>query len=848
MPSLPLLQKFSPLPFPITTFGISTAAAGSTTTTQFIQFQFKTPQNLSGKRLVAVAVAVSGNRSVNSDQPSVVLDSLRVLQWDQLCDCVASFAGTSLGKQATKEQLWNLDKAYESSIRLLEETEAAVEMHNYGAMMDFTGIDVDLVETGLKCARSGFPLSGSEAIALAALLQFAEALQLNVKAAIKEDSDWFRRFMPLSELIMELVISQPLIKFIQQIIDEDGSVKDSASSSLRHARDQVRFIERKIYQLMESMIRNESKETSTLEICNIDGRWCIKSGVDTRPTFEGLLLASGSGAGSLVEPLSAVPLNDELQQARESVAKAEAEVLLKITKKIQVDFDDIVHVLSSMIQIDVVNARARYSLSFGGACPELYLQDKERTINAETLAEDDISEMPQLSRKKWALYLPRAYHPLLLQQHRQNLQMAMKDLSNANAEEKTDRRICKERRKKFECLVLEMQVAKLKQALPVPFDIYIAQNTRVLVITGPNTGGKTIFLKTVGLAAMMAKSGLYVLASEPARIPWFDFVLADIGDEQSLSQSLSTFSGHLKQIGEIKSISTNLSLVLLDEVGAGTNPLEGAALGMSLLESFVDAGALLTIATTHHGELKALKYSNNAFENACVEFDEVELKPTYRILWGVPGRSNAINIAERLGLPAEILDNARELSGAASAEINEVIVDMERFKQDYHKKVHESQHYLRLSKKLHQSLLLAKKRVNEYGMEERYRMMQEISEIAASARSIIHKKVREYRSLPTKPSKQIKPDTDSHTSTFIHEHATIEETETSAATETAYAKDNTKQPITEKKLKLPKVGETVNVPSLNNKATVLKLDPSKEEIVVQAGNLKLKLKLSDIVT
>ncbi|KAL3630662.1 hypothetical protein CASFOL_023646 [Castilleja foliolosa] len=206
---------------------------------------------------------------------------------------------------------------------------------------------------------------------------------------------------------------------------------------------------------------------------------------------------------------------------------------------------------------------------------------------------------------------------------------------------------------------------------------------------------------------------LYVLASEPARIPWFDYVLADIGDEQSLSQSLSTFSGHLKQISEIKSLSTSLSLVLLDEVGAGTNPLEGASMGKSLLESFADAGVLLTIATTHHGELKALKYSNNAFENACVEFDEVKLKPTYRILWGVPGcvklsifstsnkfclilgRSNAINIAERLGLPVEILDNARELYGAASAEINEVIVDMERFKQDYHKRVHETQHHLR---------------------------------------------------------------------------------------------------------------------------------------------------------
>ncbi|MQL41472.1 endonuclease MutS2, partial [Escherichia coli] len=131
-----------------------------------------------------------------------------------------------------------------------------------------------------------------------------------------------------------------------------------------------------------------------------------------------------------------------------------------------------------------------------------------------------------------------------------------------------------------------------------------------IVITGPNTGGKTICLKTVGLAAMMAKSGLYVLASESVQTPWFDSVFADIGDEQSLSQSLSTFSGHLKQISNIRLKSTSQSLVLLDEVGSGTNPLEGAALGMSLLESFAQDGCLLTIATTHHGELKTLKYSN----------------------------------------------------------------------------------------------------------------------------------------------------------------------------------------------------------------------------------------------
>ncbi|XP_073292865.1 uncharacterized protein [Primulina huaijiensis] len=740
-----------------------------------------------------IAAAASGSSGLCRVQPSVVIDSLKVLQWDRLCDCVASFAGTSIGKEATKKQLWNLDRTFEDGMRLLEETNAAVEMHKYGAMIDFTGLDVSSVQAAIRCAHRGSPVSGSEAMALLALLQFAEMLQLNIKAATKEDSAWYGRFLPLSAMIVEFVINPSLIKFIEQLIDEDGSVKDSASSDLRHARDRVRVLERKLYQLIESMIRKELKESPTIEATNIDGRWCIKSEADMHPTFEGLLLSSNLGAGNLLEPLVAVPLNDELQQARLSVAKAEADVLLKITKKMQMDLADIQHLCNCMIQIDL-----------------------------------------EISRKK-----------------RQEGYAKWKETINTNLSS------------------LEMQVSMLKQAPPIPFDIFVEQNNKVLIITGPNTGGKTICLKTVGLAAMMAKSGkiagLYVLASEPARVPWFDFVFADIGDDQSLTQSLSTFSGHLKQISEIKSLSTRLSLVLLDEVwnfnnvGAGTNPLEGASLGMSLLESFADSGALLTIATTHHGELKTLKYSNDAFENACMEFDEVNLKPTYRILWGVPGRSNAINIAERLGMPAEILDNARELYGAASAEINEVIVDMERFKQEYHEQIHKVQLYLRLSKELHQRLLVTQNRVVEHGLEQRQRMIQEISEAAASARSVIHKKVRQSRSNPTLSPLQREANKDIQTSTVNNHHSTLEEnvissvtktpTEenaTSTTTEIPYSKENNRRLLTEKKFKLPKIGDTVNVLSLNKKATVMQLDSSKGEIIVQAGNLKLKLKLSDI--
>ncbi|XP_073125722.1 uncharacterized protein [Henckelia pumila] len=817
----------------------------------------------SPKRFFIAAAAASG---LCTDQPSVVIDSLTVLQWDRLCDCVASFAGTSIGKEATKKQLWDLDRTFEDSMRLLEETNAAVEMHKYGAMIDFTGLDVSSVRAAIRCAQRGSPVSGSEALALLALLQFAEMLQLNIKAATKEDSDWYGRFLPLSAMIVELVINPSLIKFIEQLIDEDGSVKDSASSDLRQARDRVRVLERKLNQLIESMIRKEMKESPTIEASNIDGRWCIKSEADMPPTFEGLLLSSNLGVGNLVEPLAAVPLNDELQQARLSVAKAEADVLLKITKKMQMDLVDIQHLCNCMIQMDLINARARYSISFDGSLPDLYMPcDENGFIDTETSTEDKISKQSFLTLKKWTLYLPKAYHPLLLLQHRQNLQKALKDLSNAKSE--ISRRKLAGGYAKWKDSIstnlssLEMQVSMLKQAPPIPFNIFVEQNNKVLIITGPNTGGKTICLKTVGLAAMMAKSGLYVLASEPARLPWFDFVFADIGDDQSLTQSLSTFSGHLKQISEIKSLSTRLSLVLLDEVGAGTNPLEGASLGMSLLESFADSGALLTVATTHHGELKTLKYSNDAFENACMEFDEVNLKPTYRILWGVPGRSNAINIAGRLGMPAEILDNARELYGAASAEINEVIVDMERFKQEYHEQIHEVQLYLRLSKELHQRLLVTQNRVMVHGMEQRQRMVQEILEAAASARSVIHKKVRQSRSSPALSPFQREANKDIQTSTVNNHHSTLEENETSAATKTPteekatsttteipYSTENTRLLATEKKFELPKVGDTVNVLSLNKKATVVQLDSSKGEIIVQAGNLKLKLKLSDITT
>ncbi|CAN6310512.1 unnamed protein product [Urochloa humidicola] len=648
------------------------------------------PQPLLRIRLRALAAGAASSLSPSAR-------SLRLLEWGKVCDAVASFAGTAHGRDATKKQLWEVeDVSYEQSQRLLQETEAAVWLlDNAGGAMDFSGLNTVAIESAIHCVSGGAVIKGLEAVAVASLMLFVDSLQVNIKAAMKLDEGSHSQLTTLTETILDAVINKSLVKSIQDIIDDDGSVKDTASPELRRHRERVQLLESRLYQLMDKLMCNADSEASLSEVCIVNGRCCLRTIGDKSSTFDGLLLSSGSDAGSMIEPIAAVPLNDELQESRALVAKAELDVLSKLTDKILLELDSIQILLQESIKLDKVTARAKYSISYDGTFPDLYLPNFENESATGGSSKETFSADPP--KKAWKLYMPNAYHPLLLQQHQENLDRAKRDVASVTAEIRR-RRIygqdIAEDQLASDFDSMKLRVSQLEKEQPVPVDFMIAEETTVLVITGPNTGGKTISLKTVGLASLMAKIGLYILASEPVKIPWFNAVYADIGDEQSLTQSLSTFSGHLKQIGAIRAESTSESLVLLDEVGAGTNPLEGAALGMSLLESFAEAGCFLTLATTHHGELKTLKYSNNSFENACVEFDEENLKPTFKILWGIPGRSNAINIAERLGLPSDIVESSRRLLGTAGAEINALIMDMERFKQDYQQNLQKAQHLL----------------------------------------------------------------------------------------------------------------------------------------------------------
>ncbi|TFH36521.1 MAG: endonuclease MutS2 [Anaerolineales bacterium] len=408
-----------------------------------------------------------------------------------------------------------------------------------------------------------------------------------------------QRYPILGAMAQGLSVGGGLIDAINQTLDERGNVLDAASPTLAATRNQLRVVHDRLTTKLQKLISSSRVAPMLQEplITQRDGRFVIP----LRSEFKGRIKAvihdqSSSGATLFIEPLQVVDMNNQVRELELAERDEIRRILAGLSEQVSQQGDEITVTVQALAALDLAFAKARY---------------------ADVLRANEPQLLP---------FEPRAHsqHP-------------------------------------GSCLRLEQaRHPLLKPESVVPIDLMLDPECYALVITGPNTGGKTVTLKTAGLLVLMAECGLHIPAASGSALTAFSSVFADIGDEQSIEQSLSTFSSHISNIIHILEHVDQHSLVLLDELGAGTDPQEGSALAQALLTDFLERG-VTTIVATHFSSLKAFAHMTQGVRNASVEFDLESLRPTYHLTIGLPGRSNAMAIARRLGLSESIVDQARTM-------------------------------------------------------------------------------------------------------------------------------------------------------------------------------------------
>ena len=447
-----------------------------------------------------------------------------------------------------------------------------------------------------------------------------------------------------TDLLVAMATFPELEQRLKFAIEEGGRVADRASPLLEGQRRQWQELRSRRRDKLQEVIRRWLPHLQDTVIAERHGRPVLAVKAGAGGQCPGMVHdSSASGSTVFVEPKSVIDLGNRLADLDGRIREEEQRVLKELSAAVAEQVQGLLALMVVLLELDLALSRGRYGQWLGAVPPRLKASE-DAPFTLEDLR-----------------------HPLLVWQERKEQGPAV-----------------------------------------VPISVDVSTALRVVAITGPNTGGKTVTLKSLGLAALMARAGLWLPCSGIPTLPWCAQVLADIGDEQSLQQSLSTFSGHVKRIGRILAAVGSgpaPALVLLDEVGAGTDPSEGTALATALLCTLADR-ARLTVATTHFGELKALKYSDPRFENASVAFDSETLSPTYHLLWGIPGRSNALAIATRLGLETGVIDQARSLlSPGGEGEANTVIRGLEEQRQRQQAAAEDAAALLARTELLHEELL-----------------------------------------------------------------------------------------------------------------------------------------------
>lgn len=576
-------------------------------------------------------------------------------------------------------------------------------------------------------------------------------------------------------LVAELRTLPELEQRLHFCLEEGGRVADRASPPLEGLRRQLLGARSDRRDRLQELMRRCGAMLQDTVISERNGRPVLAVKAGAAAQLPGLVHdSSASGQTVFIEPQAVIALGNRIRDLEGRERELERAVLTALSAQVGEEAEALAALQQVLVRLDAGVARARYGQWLGAVRPELA---------------DDPSAPFELRELR---------HPLLLWQQRRQGGHAV-----------------------------------------VPVSLLVAGELRVVAITGPNTGGKTVTLKSVGLAALMARAGLFLPCSGTPRLPWCSQVLADIGDEQSLQQNLSTFSGHIRRIARIlealpgSGAAGGASLVLLDEVGAGTDPLEGSALATALLKHLADR-ARLTIATTHFGELKALKYADPRFENASVAFDVDTLSPTYRLQWGIPGRSNALAIARRLGLGEPVLElAAAQLEPLGEGEVNQVIAGLENQRQRQQEAAEEAAVLLARTELLHEELLLRWQQQTQQSAELQEQRRQQLELSIRQGQNEVKRIIRRLRQ--GRDGGEVSS-------------AALGETARQAG-QRLKSLEQQHRPTPERREHrgwMPAVGDRVRLLSLGKAGEVLSITDDGRELTVRCGVMRLTLELAGI--
>ena len=562
--------------------------------------------------------------------------SARLLEFDSLRDLLRGYAASDLGRARVQALAPSTDVSWIQSQQQL--TSEVREFRRAAGSFNFSGL-IDVSKILEKSRISGVALDPEEIVSVITVVDRAaewREIAFNPPQGMK--TDW----AAVRELSSGVADFASLLKSIRNKILPDGTLDDRASPQLASIRREIEKQRRGIQDSLRGYLRRLSEGGSTQDdLVTVRGeRFVIPVKIEQKRRVQGVVHgASSSGQTVFIEPLETIEQNNELVRLLEEEQAEIRRILLEMTQRIGEQSSEISAAQQILAELELQFAKARFADEYNCVAPILRAMEGRAPSPVQ-------EEQSSAGGHASSLIVRDARHPLL----ERNLRTRAMSDKNVRPFDSAQGRPTQN---------------------VVPISVELEGERRELIITGPNTGGKTVTLKTVGLLALMAQAGIPVPASR-MEVPVFDAVLADIGDYQSIEQNLSTFSAHVTNIDFISRTATTQSLVLLDELGSATDPEEGAALAVAIADHFLKI-ACITAISTHHTSLKVFGANSSGVLNAAVGFDEVTLKPTYELKTGVPGASAGINIAQRLGLNPEIVQSARARLGTQARDVGKFL-------------------------------------------------------------------------------------------------------------------------------------------------------------------------------